>query len=177
MIRQAAILCAGLGSRLRPFTDHAPKPMLPLLGVPMVEWNIRRFREYGVKEFFINLHHLPDVLRDFLGDGRKLGVQIHYHFEPELLGTAGGIKSFEDQLDEEFFLIYGDIFSHVNHVPLRPPSCETVGFPRADRLAPSESSRRRNGSPAARRAGKRRRPGWADAASALVSATPSSDRS
>jgi len=115
MIRQAAILCAGRGTRLRPFTDHAPKPMLPLLGVPMVEWNIRRFRQYGVTEFFINLHHLPDVLRNYLGDGRRLGVQIHYHFEPELLGTAGGIKSFEDQLDEEFFLIYGDIFSHVDY--------------------------------------------------------------
>lgn len=89
--------------------------MLPLLGVPMVEWNIRRFREYGVTEFFINLHHLPDVLRNHLGDGRELGVKIHYHFEPELLGTAGGIKSFEAQLDEEFFLIYGDIFSHVDY--------------------------------------------------------------
>jgi NDP-sugar pyrophosphorylase family protein len=89
--------------------------MLPLLGVPMVEWNIRRFREYGVTEFFINLHHLPDVLRNCLGDGSRLGVHIHYHLEPTLLGTAGGIKSFEDQLDEEFFLIYGDIFSHVDY--------------------------------------------------------------
>ena len=115
MIRQAGILCAGHGTRLRPFTDRAPKPMLPLLGVPMVEWNIRRFREHGVTEFYINLHHLPDVLRNYLGDGRRLGVHIHYHFEPELLGTAGGIKSFEDQLDEEFFLIYGDIFSHVDY--------------------------------------------------------------
>lgn len=115
MIRQAGILCAGLGKRLRPFTDHAPKPMLPLLGVPMIEWNIRRFREYGVTEIFINLHYLPDALRDYLGDGRRLGVRIHYHFEPELLGTAGGIRCFEDQLDEEFFLIYGDIFSHVDY--------------------------------------------------------------
>jgi len=111
MIRQAAILCAGRGTRLRPFTDHAPKPMLPLLGVPMVEWNIGRFRHYGVTDIYINLHYLPDVLLDYLGDGRRLGVNIHYHFEPELLGTAGGIKCFEDQLDEEFFLIYGDIFS------------------------------------------------------------------
>jgi NDP-sugar pyrophosphorylase family protein len=115
MIRQAGILCAGRGTRLRPFTDHSPKPMLPLLGVPMIEWNIRRFREFGVTEFFINLHHFPDVLRDYLGDGSRLGVNIHYHLEPELLGTAGGIKSFEGQLDEEFFLIYGDILSHVDY--------------------------------------------------------------
>lgn len=115
MIRQAAILCAGLGTRLRPFTDKAPKPMLPLLGVPMVEWNIKRFRQCGVTEFFINLHYLPVVLKDYLGDGSRLGVQIHYHFEPELLGTAGGIKCFEGQLDEEFFLIYGDIFSNTDY--------------------------------------------------------------
>lgn len=115
MIRQVGILCAGLGTRLRPFTDSAPKPMLPLLGVPMVEWNIRRFRQFGAREFFINLHYLPEALPNYLGDGTRLGVRIHYHLEPELLGTAGGIKSFEDQLDEEFFLIYGDIFSYADY--------------------------------------------------------------
>ena len=115
MIRQAGILCAGLGTRLRPFTDQAPKPMLPLLGVPMVEWNIRRFRQFGVTDFFINLHYLPEVLRDYLGDGSRLGVRLHYHLEPELLGTAGGIKCFEDLLNDEFFLIYGDIFSNFDY--------------------------------------------------------------
>ena len=115
MIRQAGILCAGLGTRLRPFTDTVPKPMIPLLGVPMVEWNIRRFRQFGVSEFFINLHYLPQVLIDYLGDGSRLGVHIHYHVESELLGTAGGVKSFEDLLDEEFFLLYGDVFSDVDY--------------------------------------------------------------
>ena len=114
MIRQAGILCAASGHKLRPFTDQAPKPMLPLLGVPMVEWNIRRFRQFGVTDFFINLHYLQEVLRDYLGDGSRLGVRLHYHLEPELLGTAGGInKCFEDLLNDEFFLIYGDIFSNV----------------------------------------------------------------
>jgi len=115
MIRQAGILCAGYGTRLRPFTDHFPKPMLPLLGVPMIEWNIKRFRQFGVTDFYMNLHYLPDVLHSYLGNGHRLGVRIHYQCEPELLGTAGGIKSFEDQLDEEFFLIYGDIFSHIDY--------------------------------------------------------------
>jgi len=115
MIHQAVILCAGIGSRLRPFTDTAPKPMLPLLGVPLVEWNIRHFQQHGVSEFFINLHHLPEVLQTYLGNGSRLGIKIHYHFEPELLGTAGGVKSFEDQLEHEFFLMYGDIFSHLDY--------------------------------------------------------------
>jgi NDP-sugar pyrophosphorylase family protein len=115
MIRQAVILCAGLGTRLSPFTDTTPKPMLPVLGVPLIEWNIRRFLEFGVSEFFLNLHYLPEVFRTRLGDGSELGVKIHYHFEPELLGTAGGVKSFEDHLDDEFLVIYGDIFSRLDY--------------------------------------------------------------
>lgn len=115
MIEQAVILCAGLGSRLRPFTDTAPKPMLPILGVPMIEWNIQRFAEFGVKRFLINLHYLPDVLTSYLGDGSRWGVQIDYHFEPTILGTAGGVKAFERQLDPEFFLLYGDVFSRMDY--------------------------------------------------------------
>lgn len=115
MIRQAVILCAGFGTRLRPFTDQAPKPMLPLLGVPMIEWNIRRLRQCGVREIFINLHHLPEVLRNYLQSGERLGVRIHYHQEPEILGTAGGVKCFEDQLADKFFLLYGDVFSDVDY--------------------------------------------------------------
>lgn len=115
MIEQAVVLCAGLGTRLRPFTDTAPKPMLPILDVPMVEWNIRRFMEFGVKRFLINLHYLPNVLTSYLGDGSRWGVQIDYNFEPLLLGTAGGLKAFEPQLDQEFFVIYGDVFSRVDY--------------------------------------------------------------
>ena len=115
VIRQAVILCAGLGTRLRPFTDTSPKPMLPLLGVPMIEWNIMRLLEFGVDRFCINLHYLPDVLRDYVGNGHQWGAQVSYHYEPQILGTAGGVKSFEDQLDDEFFVIYGDIFSQVDY--------------------------------------------------------------
>ena len=115
MIKQAVILCAGLGTRLRPYTDTMPKPMIPILGKPMLEWHIMQFKKYGVQEFFINLHYLPDVITDYFGDGSRWGVKIHYHFEPEILGTAGGVKSFEKMLDDSFFLIYGDTFSLVDY--------------------------------------------------------------
>ena len=118
MIRQAVLLCAGLGTRLRPFTENAPKAMVPILGTPMIEWNIRRFVQFGVKEFFINLHHLPEQLPSYLGDGSKWGVRIQYRYESDLLGTAGGVKNFESELDEEFFLIYGDIFSHLDYAAM-----------------------------------------------------------
>lgn len=115
MIRQAVVLCAGLGTRLRPFTDTAPKPMLPILGIPMIEWNLRRFLEFGVDQFFINLHYLPEPLVRHVGDGSQWRARVSYHYEPRILGTAGGLKNFEEQLEDEFFVIYGDIFSRVNY--------------------------------------------------------------
>jgi mannose-1-phosphate guanylyltransferase/phosphomannomutase len=115
MIKQAVILSAGLGTRLRPYTDTIPKPMLPVLGKPILEWHIEQFKKYGVEEFFLNLHSLPDVITNYFGDGAKWGVKIHYHIEPTILGTAGGIKPFEDFIHDNFFLIYGDTFSLMNY--------------------------------------------------------------
>lgn len=114
-INQAVILCAGLGTRLRPITDTCPKPMIPLIGKPMLERNIEQFKLYGVEEFFINLHYLPDVIQNYFGDGSKWGVKINYHFEPEILGTAGGVKNFENIIGDTFYLIYGDMLSLVGY--------------------------------------------------------------
>lgn len=117
-INQAVILCAGLGTRLRPLTDTTPKPMLPLLGKPMLEWNIEQFKKNGVTEFFINLHHLPEVIQGYFGDGSKWGVKINYSLEKEILGTAGGVKSFEDKIGDTFYLIYGDMISLVDYTAM-----------------------------------------------------------
>ncbi|HUZ92467.1 MAG TPA: sugar phosphate nucleotidyltransferase, partial [Candidatus Paceibacterota bacterium] len=62
-ITQAVILSAGLGTRLRPITDNIPKVMVPLAGKPLLEWHILQFKKYGVNEFFINLHYLPEVIK------------------------------------------------------------------------------------------------------------------
>ncbi|MBI4994668.1 nucleotidyltransferase family protein [Candidatus Peregrinibacteria bacterium] len=115
---QAVILSAGLGTRLRPLTDIMPKPMIPIDGKPMLEQNILRFKKFGVREFFINLHYLPDAIKSYFGDGSKLGVKIRYSLESEILGTAGGLKKFEPHLDTNFFLMYGDILSLVNYIKL-----------------------------------------------------------
>lgn len=115
MIKQAVILSAGLGTRLRPLTDDIPKVMVPVLGKPLLLWHIEQFKKHGVSEFFINVHYLPDVIQYYFGDGSKFGVRIIYNFEPTILGTAGGLKKFEDKLDDIFFLIYGDTFSLVDY--------------------------------------------------------------
>lgn len=115
MIKQAVLLCGGKGTRLRPYTDVMSKQMLPVGGHPITEWNIAQFRKHGIREFFINLHTKPDVMRDYFGDGSKWGVNITFNHEPDTPGVAGSVKLFEDMLDDEFFVIYGDMVSLVDY--------------------------------------------------------------
>ncbi len=115
-IEQAVILSAGLGTRLRPMTDSIPKVMVPFSNKPLLQWHIEQFKKHGVEEFFINLFYLPEVVKNHFGDGSKFGVKINYFLEqPEILGTAGGVKDFEGELHGNFFVIYGDVFSLVDY--------------------------------------------------------------
>lgn len=116
-ISQAILLSAGLGTRLRDITKgEIPKVMVPLLGKPLLEYQIEDFKKVGVNEFLINLHYLPEKITEYFGDGSKWGVKIKYFEEtPEILGTAGGIKDFEEHLEENFFVIYADTFYQVDY--------------------------------------------------------------
>lgn len=116
-ITQAVILSGGLGTRLREITgDVIPKVMVPLQGKPLLEWHIERLRDHGVTEFFINLFYLPETIRDYFGDGSKWGVKMCYVLEePEIRGTAGGVKNFDGKLAEHFFVIYGDVFNQIDY--------------------------------------------------------------
>ena len=89
---KAIILAAGKGERLKEITNSLPKPMIKVKGKPILQHNIELCREYGVKDIFINVHHLPDVITDYFGNGEKFGVNIKYSFEEELLGTSGAVK-------------------------------------------------------------------------------------
>lgn len=108
-------MSAGLGTRMGSLTKNIPKVMVPILGKPLLLRQVEQFKKHGVTEFFINLHYLPEVVKEYFGDGSKFGVHVTYSFEPTILGTAGGLKKFEDKLDDEFFLIYGDTFSLVDY--------------------------------------------------------------
>ncbi len=105
---KAFVLAAGESRRLRPLTDHIPKPMLPIGKRPILEHNVRLLARYGVSEIIINLHHCPQVIRSHFGDGSEFGVSIRYSYEPALRGTAGAIKPFQSEFREDFFLVYGD---------------------------------------------------------------------
>jgi mannose-1-phosphate guanylyltransferase len=128
-VTQAIILSAGLGTRLREITGEAiPKVMVPLLGKPLLQWHIEQFARHGVTDFFINLYYLSHVVTDYFGDGSKFDVRITYVVEePKILGTAGGVKDFEGKLGENFFVIYGDVFSLVDYTKMADAFLEKRG--------------------------------------------------
>ena len=111
-IRQAMILAAGLGTRMRPLTTGMPKPLVPLLTVPSICLTLEWLREAGVTEVMINLHYRGEQIRECLGDGRSFGLSLHYSDEAELLGTGGGVKKVESFFrDHAFYLVNCDFVS------------------------------------------------------------------
>ncbi|MEW6607760.1 MAG: nucleotidyltransferase family protein [bacterium] len=106
---KAIILAAGKSTRLKPVVHSVPKPMVQINGKPILEHIILLLKHYGLVEIYINLHHLPHIIKDYFGDGHHLEVNIVYNFEPEILGTAGGVKGFERYIgSSDFMVIYGD---------------------------------------------------------------------
>jgi NDP-sugar pyrophosphorylase family protein len=106
---KAIVLAAGVGTRLRPLTDSIPKPLLPVGGEPLLVHLLRWLQRHGLRHVAINLHHLPEMIQDTLGDGNDLGLQLTYSFEPQLLGTAGAVKKLAPFFDETFVVVYGDL--------------------------------------------------------------------
>ncbi len=104
------ILAAGLGTRLRPLTEEKPKVMLEVGGKKILERTIEELHEAGVDDFIINTHYFPKSVADYFGSGKAWGVKIKYSHEPQILGTAGGLKKVENDFinEREFLVIYGD---------------------------------------------------------------------
>jgi len=108
---KAMILAAGRGTRLAPLTGALPKCMIPIGGMPVLEHTLIRLRGHGVGEVVINLHHQPDVIPAYFGDGSRWGMRITYSLEDDLLGTAGGVKHAAWFFDGPFLVVYGDNLS------------------------------------------------------------------
>ncbi len=112
---KAIILAAGLGTRLRPMTNHLPKPLLPVGGRPVIVYNLLLLKRYGITEAIINLHYQADKIIRALGDGTTFGMTLRYSREPEILGTGGGIRKAARWLAQGSFLVMnGDILVDVN---------------------------------------------------------------
>jgi len=111
---KAMILAAGKGTRLYPFTETLPKPMLLVAGSPVLAHIIEWLRRYGIHQIIINLHYHSEVIREYFNDGSESGVEIIYSMETELLGTAGGVKKMEAFFDDPFLVVYGDVLTDLD---------------------------------------------------------------
>jgi len=104
------ILAAGKGTRLLPFSERYPKPILPILGKPLLQYQVECLRELGVRRVIIVIGHLGFEIVRALGDGRQLGVEIEYVDQGRTLGIAHAVSTLEPLVDRPFMLFLGDIF-------------------------------------------------------------------
>ncbi len=108
---RAMILAAGRGERMRPLTDHTPKPLLQAGGKPLIVWHIERLVHAGITDLVINHAHLGLQIEQALGDGSRFGAHIHYSSEGAALETAGGIAFALHLLgDQPFAVVNGDVY-------------------------------------------------------------------
>ncbi|WP_028536812.1 N-acetylmuramate alpha-1-phosphate uridylyltransferase MurU [Paludibacterium yongneupense] len=132
---KAMILAAGRGERMRPLTDHTPKPLLQVGAEPLIGWHVRRLAAAGVTELVINHAWLGDALERRLGDGRDWGVHIAWSPEAVALETAGGIANALPLLGAEPFLVVnGDIFTDIDFAALARRGSELDGSQKQARL-------------------------------------------
>jgi NDP-sugar pyrophosphorylase family protein len=111
---KAVILAGGLGTRLRPFTETIPKPLLPIGEKAVLEIQINRLKKYGVDEVFLATNHMADYIERFVGDGSQYGVRLTVSRESQPLGTVGPLTLLRDQLTEPFIVMNGDILSLID---------------------------------------------------------------
>ncbi len=104
------ILAAGKGTRMLPFSTHFPKPILPVLGKPLLVYQIEMLKDLGIQDVVVVIGHLGHEVVASLGDGSKFGVRIQYVEQEETLGIAHAVSRLEQLVDRPFFLFLGDIF-------------------------------------------------------------------
>ncbi|MDA7512452.1 nucleotidyltransferase family protein [Verrucomicrobia bacterium] len=108
------LMAGGLGTRLRPFTEKCPKPLLELNGKPILEHILERFLESGFVNFFISVNFLGEMIEERFGDGSKWGCNITYLREKEKLGTAGALALLPNSLDNPIIVANGDVMTNVD---------------------------------------------------------------
>jgi NDP-sugar pyrophosphorylase family protein len=127
---KAVILAGGFGKRLRPLTDQKPKPMIEVLDIPIIEWQIRWLKRYNINEFIVCVGYMKEQIIDHIGSGNRLGVKVGYAVEEEPLGTGGALKNAQSLLtgQEGFFMINGDILTELDPNILHNGSSQTLAL-------------------------------------------------
>lgn len=111
---KAVIMAGGEGTRLRPLTSNAPKPMLPLANKPMMEHIVALLARHGIDEIVVTVAYLANTIRNYFGDGSEFGVRMVYATEEHPLGTAGSVRNAMEQLDDRFLVISGDVLTDID---------------------------------------------------------------
>ncbi|HKR73130.1 MAG TPA: nucleotidyltransferase family protein [Candidatus Nitrosocosmicus sp.] len=113
---KAVILAGGFGKRLKPITDNRPKPMIEILGRPIIEWQIKLLSKNNIREIIICVGYLKEQIINHIASGNKFDVNVAYMVEEEPLGTGGALKNTQSLLKDEkngFFMINGDILTNI----------------------------------------------------------------
>ena len=109
------ILAGGFGTRLRPFTDNRPKPLVHMEGRPIIEHIIERAKDCGFTDFYLLTHYKSEMLKDHLGDGSAFGVNVTHIVEDVPLGTAGGLGKLKGYFESPFLVTNGDVITDINY--------------------------------------------------------------
>ena len=111
---KAVIMAGGEGTRLRPLTSNAPKPMMPLANRPMMEHIIGLLRQHGFDEVVVTVAFMANAIRNYFGDGSEFGIRMVYASEDTPLGTAGSVRNAMAELDDTFLVISGDVLTDID---------------------------------------------------------------
>ena len=111
---KAIILAGGRGKRLRPITDYVPKPLIPIKNIPIIEWQIKYLKKFGVSEVIICSGYKTEMIENYLNN-KKLGLKVTFSIEKKPLGTGGAIKNVGKKIkDKSFLVINGDIITNID---------------------------------------------------------------
>ncbi|MDA8720736.1 nucleotidyltransferase family protein [Nitrosopumilus sp.] len=111
---KAIILAGGRGKRLRPITDYVPKPLIPINNIPIIEWQIKYLKKFGISEVIICSGYKTEMIENYLKN-KKLGIKITFSIENKPLGTGGAIKKAAKKIkDKSFLVINGDIITNID---------------------------------------------------------------
>jgi len=111
---KAVVMAGGEGTRLRPLTSSRPKPMVPVVGRPVMEHILALLRRHGITQVIITVQYLSAQIEDYFGDGSDFGMDVSYSVEPEPLGTAGSVRRCADDLQSTFLVISGDALTDID---------------------------------------------------------------
>ena len=138
---KVVLMVGGLGTRLRPLTEHTPKPMLKVGNKPILETIILNFKKYGFTNIILCVSYKSEIIEEYFKDGSEFGVNIEYIHENKRMGTVGALSLVKESLDEPFFVMNGDLLTNINfenmmNYHLKNQSMATMGVREYDFQVP-----------------------------------------